>query len=114
MNTEKEFNDYRSRMNERLLDSQNKLVKKIFNPDTNAFTDACLKQDVKELIGLICSLILWCDDCVKYHLRKCKVLKFYTDEVNEAMSVATLIGGTIVIPHLRKAVDYWDEINAYV
>lgn len=114
MNTEKEFNDYRSRMNERLLDSQNKLVKRIFNLDTNAFRDTCLKKDVKELIGLTCSLVLRCDDCVKYHLGKCKELKFNTDEVIEAMSIATLIGGTIVIPHLRKAVDYWDEINAYV
>ena len=114
MNKEKDFNDYRSRMNESLLDTNNKLIKRIFNLDTNAFTDGHLKMEVKELIGLTCSLVLRCDDCVKYHLGNCHELKFTSEQVVEAMSVATLIGGTIVIPHLRKAVNYWDEINSDV
>jgi AhpD family alkylhydroperoxidase len=114
MNKEKEFNDYRSRMNERLLETDNKVIKRIFNLDTNAFSKGCLKSEIKELIGLTCSLVLRCDDCVKYHLGKCCELKFSSEEIIEAMSVATLIGGTIVIPHLRRAVEYWDEIHRHV
>lgn len=114
MNKEKEFNDYRSRMNERLLGTNDKIIKRIYNLDTNAFLDGNLKRETKELIGLTSSLVLRCDDCVKYHLGKCYELKFGTDEIIEAMSVATLIGGTIVIPHLRKAVEYWDELNNHV
>ena len=111
MNKEKEFNDYRSRMNERLLETNDKIIKRIYNLDTNAFLDGHLNKETKELIGLTSSLVLRCDDCVKYHLGKCHNLKFKTEEVIEAMSVATLIGGTIVIPHLRKAIEYWDELN---
>ena len=72
--------------------------------------DYCPKE-TKELIGLTSSLVVRCDDCVKYHLGKCSDLNFKTEEVIEAMSIATLIGGTIVIPHLRKALEYWDELN---
>jgi len=114
MNKEKEFNDYRNRMNARLLETDNKLIKRIFNLDTNAFSDGNLNKEIKELLGLACSLVLRCDDCVKYHLGKCYELGFKSGEVLEAMSVATLIGGTIVIPHLRKAMEYWDEINKNV
>lgn len=114
MNKEKEFNDYRNRMNERLLGTNDKIIKRIYNLDTNAFLDGKLSKETKELIGLTCSLVLRCDDCVKYHLGKCYELKFKTEEVVEAMSVATLIGGTIVIPHLRKAVEYWDGLNKHV
>ena len=114
MNKEKEFNDYRNRMNERLLGTNDKIIKRIYNLDTNAFLDGQLSKETKELIGLTCSLVLRCDDCVKYHLGKCYELKFKTEDVVEAMSVATLIGGTIVIPHLRKAVEYWDELNNHV
>ena len=114
MNKEKEFNDYRSRMNERLLGTNDKIIKRIYNLDTNAFLDGHLNRETKELIGLTCSLVLRCNDCVKYHLGKCYELKFKTEEVIEAMSVASLIGGTIVIPHLRKAVEYWDELNNHV
>ncbi len=114
MNKEKEFNDYRSRLNERLLGTKDKIIKRIYNLDTNAFLDGHLNKETKELIGLTCSLVLRCDDCVKYHLGKCYELKFKTEEVIEAMSVASLIGGTIVIPHLRKAVEYWDELNSHV
>jgi len=111
MNKKKEFNDYRNRMNERLLETDNLLIRRIFNLDTNAFSDGVLKKEVKELIGLTSSLVLRCDDCVKYHLGKCRELGFNSEEVVEAMSLATLIGGTIMIPHLRKAIEYWDEIG---
>ena len=114
MNKEKEFNDYRSRMNDRLLETDDKIIKRIFNLDMNAFLEGHLKTKTKELIGLTTSLVLRCDDCVKYHLGKCHDLKFKTEEIIEAMSISTLIGGTIVIPHLRSAVEYWDELNEHV
>jgi AhpD family alkylhydroperoxidase len=105
------FNDYRSRMNEKIMSSESLIIKRIFNLDTNAYADGKLDVRTKELIGLTCSLVLRCDDCVKYHLGKCHELNFSTEEVNEAMGVATLVGGTIVIPHLRRAFEYWEELN---
>lgn len=106
------FNDYRSKMNERILASDSLIIKRIFNLDTNAYAEGTLDIKSKELIGLTCSLVLRCDDCVKYHLGKCKEVGFTTSEINEAMGVATLIGGTIVIPHLRRAFEYWEELNS--
>lgn len=107
-----QFNNYRSEMNKQILDSDNLLIKRIFNLDTNAYAPGVLDVRTKELIGLTCSLVLRCDDCVKYHLGKCKEVGFKTEEVQEAMGVATLIGGTIVIPHLRRAFEYWNALQA--
>lgn len=106
-----QFNEYRSKMNDRILGSDNLLLKRIFNLDTNAYTEGALDLKSKELIGLTCSLVLRCDDCVKYHLGKCKEVGLSTEEVNEAMGIATLIGGTIVVPHLRRAFEYWEELQ---
>lgn len=106
-----DFNTYRSKMNQKIADADNLIIKRIFNLDTNAYSDGHLSVKSKELIGLTCSLVLRCDDCVKYHLGKCKELGFTSEEIHEAMGVATLIGGTIVIPHLRRAFEYWEELN---
>lgn len=106
-----DFNEYRSRMNEKILSSDSLIIKRIFNLDTNAYAPGALDLKSKELIGLTCSLVLRCDDCVKYHLGKCKEVGVSTEEVNEAMGIATLIGGTIVIPHLRRAFEYWGELE---
>lgn len=106
-----DFNNYRSRMNEKIQASDNLIIKRIFNLDTNAYTPGALDLRTKELIGLTCSLVLRCDDCVKYHLGKCKEEGITTDQVNEAMGLAALIGGTIVIPHLRRAFEYWEELS---
>jgi AhpD family alkylhydroperoxidase len=105
-----DFNHYRSRMNEKIQSADNLIIKRIFNLDTNAYTAGVLDIKTKELIGLTCSLVLRCDDCVKYHLGKCKEVGLTTEQVNEAMGLATLIGGTIVIPHLRRAFEYWEEL----
>lgn len=105
------FNDYRSRMNEKILASDSLIIKRIFNLDTNAYAEGALDVKTKEFIGLTCSLVLRCDDCVKYHLGKCHELGISTAEVNEAMGIATLVGGTIVIPHLRRAFEYWEELQ---
>ena len=97
-------------MNEKILASDSLIIKRIFNLDTNAYTEGNLDLRSKELIGLTCSLVLRCDDCVRYHLGKCKEAGLTTSEVNEAMGIATLIGGTIVIPHLRRAFEFWEEL----
>jgi AhpD family alkylhydroperoxidase len=106
-----DFNAYRTKMNEKIMDSDSLIIKRIFNLDTNAYQEGHLDLRSKELIGLTCSLVLRCDDCVKYHLGKCKEVGLRTDEVNEAMGIATLIGGTIVIPHLRRAFEYWEALT---
>jgi len=112
MSVVSDFNEYRSKMNEKLLASESLVIKRIFNLDTNAYSsDGVLNVKSKELIGLTCSLVLRCDDCVRYHLGKCKEVGFTTEEVNEAMGIATLIGGTIVIPHLRRAFEYWEQLE---
>jgi len=106
-----DFNSYRSKMNERIMESDSLIIKRIFNLDTNAYQEGHLDLKSKELIGLTCSLVLRCDDCVKYHLGKCKDVGFSTAEVQEALGIATLIGGTIVIPHLRRAFEFWEELH---
>ncbi|MCU0357149.1 MAG: carboxymuconolactone decarboxylase family protein [Cyclobacteriaceae bacterium] len=106
-----DFNLYRSKMNEKILSSDSLIIKRIFNLDTNAYAEGHLDVPTKELIGLTCSLVLRCDDCVRYHLGKCHEIGLATEQVHEAMGVATLVGGTIVIPHLRRAYEYWDELN---
>ncbi|MCC5919355.1 MAG: carboxymuconolactone decarboxylase family protein [Cyclobacteriaceae bacterium] len=106
-----QFDDYRSRMNDRILSADNKILKRIFNLDTNTFSEGELSVKVKEMIGLSSSLVLRCDDCVRYHLGKCHEAGVTEKEIFEILSIGTLIGGTIVIPHLRRAVEYWDELN---
>jgi len=106
-----EFNAYRQRMNERLLQEDQKIIKRVFNLDTNAYMEGHLPVKTKELLGLGNSLVLRCDDCVKYHLQTCFELGINKEEVMEAMSISLLIGGTIVIPHLRRAVEFWDDLN---
>lgn|SRR5690606_2704199 len=107
-----EFNAYRSKMNEKLLEDNNKIIRRMFNLDTNAYQEGVLSKKTKELLGLGNSLVLRCDDCVKYHLEECFKLKLSKEEVVEAMSISLLIGGTIVIPHLRRAFEYWEDLEA--
>lgn len=109
--TVEEFNAYRQRMNERLMEEDQKIIKRIFNLDTNAYMEGHLPVKTKELLGLGNSLVLRCDDCVKYHLQTCFELGLSKEEVVEAMSISLLIGGTIVIPHLRRAVEFWDDLS---
>nr|WP_321243801.1 carboxymuconolactone decarboxylase family protein [uncultured Psychroserpens sp.] len=107
-----EFNAYRSKMNDAILADNNKVIKRIFNLDTNAFTEGALDKRTKELLGLVASTVLRCDDCVKYHLESSHKAGLNKEEVVEALSIATLVGGTIVIPHLRKAYEYWDALES--
>ncbi len=106
-----EFNTYRSRMNEKLLGANNKIIKRIFNLDTNAYAEGALDAKTKELLGLVASAVLRCDDCIKYHLESSYNLGASKEEVMETLSIATLVGGTIVIPHLRRAYEFWELLE---
>lgn len=107
-----DFNSYRTKMNEKILDSDNKVLKRIFSTDNLAYQDGALSGKTKEMAGLAASMVLRCDDCIKYHLDKCFEHGVDTDEILEIFSVACVVGGTIVIPHTRKALEYWEELNS--
>lgn len=110
-NKVEDFNAYRQKMNDKLLSSDNKVIKRIFNLDTNAFTEGHLPVKTKELLGLVASAVLRCDDCIAYHLETAYKNGVSKEEMMETMSIATLVGGTIVIPHLRKAYEYWETLE---
>jgi AhpD family alkylhydroperoxidase len=106
-----EFNQYRQKMNERLLSAENnKIIKRIFNVDTNAYMEGALDEKTKEMLGLVASMVLRCDDCIRYHLIKCHEKGVGTNEMMEIFGIANLVGGTIVIPHTRRAMEFWDEL----
>ena len=106
-----EFNAYRSKMNDKILADNNKIIKRIFNLDTNAYKEGALDVKTKELLGLVASTVLRCDDCIRYHLENSYKAGLNKEQVVEALSIATLVGGTIVIPHLRRAYEYWDALE---
>ena len=106
-----EFNNYRSLMNDKILSGDNKIIKRIFNLDTNAFKEGHLPVKTKELLGLVASTVLRCDDCIAYHLETCFKEGVSKEEIMESLSIATLVGGTIVIPHLRRAYEFWEALE---
>ncbi len=109
----KEYNDYREMMNKRLLSAENnKIIKRIFNLDTNTYMDGALDTRTKEMLGLVASMVLRCDDCIKYHLIQCHQLGVNSEEMMEIFGVANLVGGTIVIPHTRRALEFWEELQS--
>jgi AhpD family alkylhydroperoxidase len=111
-NQVEEFNAYRLKMNDKILAEDNKVIKRIFNLDTNAFKKGHLDVKTKELLGLVASAVLRCDDCIKYHLKIAYNEGITKEEVMETLSIATLVGGTIVIPHLRRASEFWEELES--
>ena len=106
-----EFNDYRMKMNEVILSKENLVIKRLWNLDTNTYAAGALDVKTKELLGLVASMVLRCDDCIKYHLGKAHELEVNTDEMYEVFAVANIVGGTIVIPHTRRAAEYWEELG---
>jgi AhpD family alkylhydroperoxidase len=106
-----EFNEYRQRMNEKILTADNKVIKRFFNLDTNTYQAGALDVKTKEMLGLACSMALRCDDCIKYHLGKCHEEGLTDEEIYEVFAIANLIGGSIVIPHFRRAVEYWEALK---
>ncbi len=106
-----EFNDYRSKMNDKMMAADNLVLKRLFNLDTNTYEDGALSAQTKEMLGLVASMVLRCDDCIKYHLGKCYEQGVTTAQVFEIFAVANIVGGTIVIPHTRRAVEYWEALE---
>src|SRR5688572_10887045 len=106
-----EFNTYRQNMNEVILQKDNLVLKRLWNLDTNTYEEGALDKKTKELLGLVASMVLRCDDCIKYHLGKCHELSVSTEELYEVFAVANIVGGTIVIPHTRRAAEYWEELE---
>ena len=107
----KEFREYRAKMNEKILSADNQVMKRIYNIDTNTYMAGALPVKTKELLGLVSSMVLRCDDCVKYHLEKCYEQGVTSEELFEVFAVANLVGGTIVIPHTRRALEYWEALH---
>ena len=106
-----DFREYREKMNQKLQDTNNKVIKRIMNLDTNTYKDGALDSTTKEMLGLVASMVLRCDDCISYHLEECHKKGISNEEMYEIFSVANLVGGTIVIPHTRRALEYWEALN---
>jgi len=111
MSIVEEFNEYRSKMNKRIMDQDNMVLKRFFSLDNQAYQEGAIPVKTKEMLGLIASLVLRCDDCVRYHLGTCYELGITTDELYEIFSLANLVGGSICIPHTRRASEYWDALH---
>jgi AhpD family alkylhydroperoxidase len=106
-----DFNDYRSLMNDKILSVDNKVIKRFWSLDNQAYQAGALDVKTKELLGLISSMVLRCDDCIKYHLGTCYELGVTKEELFEVFSIANLVGGSICIPHTRRAVEYWEALE---
>lgn len=105
-----EFNEYREKMNEVILSKNNLVMKRLWNLDTNTYEEGALDKKTKEMLGLVASMVLRCDDCIRYHLGKSHELGINTEEMYEIFAVANIVGGTIVIPHTRRAAEYWEAL----
>ena len=99
-------------MNDRILETDNKVLKRFFSLDHQTYQDGALPIKTKELLGLVASMALRCDDCIKYHLGSCHELGLTTEEIMEVFAIANVVGGSICIPHTRRALEYWDALQA--
>jgi AhpD family alkylhydroperoxidase len=106
-----EFRQFRERMNARILEADNLEIRRFFALDSRAYAEGALPVKTKELLGLVASLVLRCDDCVTYHLIRCKEEGVSREEFLETLSIGLIVGGSIVIPHLRRAVDTLDQLE---
>jgi AhpD family alkylhydroperoxidase len=107
-----EFRDYRTRTNERILKIDHLGIKRFFNLDTTAYNDGALDGKTKELLGLTASAVLRCNDCIDYHLLQCVEAGWRDEELYDALNVSLIVGGSIVVPHLRHAVETIDLLRA--
>ncbi|AMU99482.1 carboxymuconolactone decarboxylase family protein [Xanthomonas citri] len=107
----REFTQFRQRMNQRILAEPNQVVRRFFALDTQTYKAGALDVKTKELLGLVASMVLRCDDCISYHVAQCKEAGVSREEFFETFSVGLVVGGSIVIPHLRRAVDFLDQLE---
>lgn len=110
MSQPEEFRKYRAQMNDRILSTENKLIKRFFSLDHQCYQEGALDKKTKEMLGLVASLVLRCDDCIKYHIEQSKEQGMSEAEFLEILSIGNMVGGSICIPHTRRAVEYWDEL----
>jgi AhpD family alkylhydroperoxidase len=106
-----DFRKFREQMNAEILDENNLVINRFFALDTRTYEAGALDVKTKELLGLVASLVLRCDDCVTYHLTRCAEEKVTRPEIFETLSVGLVVGGSIVIPHLRRAVSRWSNLE---
>jgi AhpD family alkylhydroperoxidase len=106
-----EFAAYREKMNNKIWAQNNKVINRFFNLDQNTYMDGALNTRTKEMLGLVASFVLRCDDCINYHLGKCHEEGITDEEIMEIFSVGTLVGGSITIPHLRRGMEFWEELK---
>lgn len=108
MNRLDEFSQFRKKMNERIAEIDHLGIKRFFNLDTQAYSDGALPVKTKELLGLVASMVLRCNDCIDYHIIQCIDAGWTDEELFDAFNIALIVGGSIVIPHLRHAVESVD------
>ena len=111
MSLVEQFNAYRSKMNDRILEENHKVTNRFFSLDHQTYQDGALDVRTKEMLGLVASYVLRCDDCIKYHLEKCHEIDVSSEEIFELLAVGNIVGGSICIPHMRRAVEYWDALT---
>lgn len=106
-----EFRKTRERLNEIVMKYAGLGIKRFFNLDTQVYQEGALPKQTKELLGLVASLVLRCDDCITYHLIRCYEEKVKDDELEEVLAISLIVGGSITIPHLRRALESWEELK---
>lgn len=107
-----EFQKERERLNQIVMKYGGANIKRFFSIDSQVYREGALPVKTKELLGLVSSLVLRCDDCVKYHIIRCHQEGLKDDELDEALAIGLVVGGSITIPHLRRALEAWDELKA--
>jgi AhpD family alkylhydroperoxidase len=105
------FKEERERLNEIVMKYAGTNIKRFYSIDSQVYRKGALPAKTKELLGLVASLVLRCDDCVKYHIIRCRDEGVKDDELDEAITIALVVGGSITIPHLRRAFESWDELK---
>ncbi len=106
------FEEFRRKMNGKILESDNLTLKRFFALDDRVYQEGHLSVETKEMLGLVASMVLRCDDCITYHLRRCYEEGIETDKIYEVFAVGLVVGGSIVIPHLREAADTWEKLES--
>ncbi len=107
-----QFQKGRQKLNDLVMQLASKNIKRFYALDNQVYSEGALPARTKELLGLVASLVLRCDDCIKYHLSQCYQYEISDAELEEVLAVGLIVGGSIVIPHLRRAVQFWDDLQA--
>ena len=108
---ENDFVKERNRLTELALSKANLDIRRFYSLDTATYKDGALDAKTKEMLGLVASMVLRCDDCIRYHLGQCYQLQVSDAELQDVFAVALVVGGSIVIPHHRRAMEYWEELK---